>query len=198
MILTTFRRKRRKKYSKKKREKNENKIIGEKRKRKEGGSKKLIICGNKKKRRRITTPTQQQPEDMLVETTTTMTRTTTGSPNVNSIEIGTILYYNLMDTLFGNNNIETFETSSSSSTEVPKHEDEEEFIDNNNVGESELCKICLIRKKNVVVKDCGHYNFCITCIRRLMLDDNGHLKHNICCPLCRKQIKEGAIKVFSS
>ena len=53
------------------------------------------------------------------------------------------------------------------------------------------CIICYDRPVRVVLLNCGHCLFCITCTRRMMLE--GDRK----CPVC-KQFVERAVKIYSN
>jgi hypothetical protein len=152
----------------KKIEKHKNKT-GRKRKKKK---RTLVIDGSKKKKKK----------PRCVTTTTTATTVGFGR-DINPLNF---LYHNiLLNSLF--------ESTRSVKIEIPNSEDEEEF---DNLERKETCKICFIRKKCVMIKDCNHLDFCITCIRRHLLDQFGNCRTNAKCPICNKLIKNGATKVF--
>lgn len=65
-----------------------------------------------------------------------------------------------------------------------------------NTRKEDLCKICLQRRRCVIIEDCKHIDFCITCINRLLVDESGSTMRNIHCPTCRKKIIIGASKVY--
>jgi hypothetical protein len=71
--------------------------------------------------------------------------------------------------------------------EVPKEEDED--VDEN-LEENLKCILCCERKINSVIIDCGHSKLCITCSRKILFE------FNRACPVCRKEIKKGIIKIY--
>jgi hypothetical protein len=135
-------------------------------KRKRKKKKTLVIDGSKKKKKRVITAT-----------------TVSFGREINPFNF--LCHNILLNSLL--------ESARSVKIDVPNSQDEEEF---DNLEEKEACKICFIRKKNVVIKDCGHLEFCITCIRRHLLDNFGNCKIRAKCPVCNTLIKNGAIKAF--
>lgn len=47
----------------------------------------------------------------------------------------------------------------------------------NDIEESQLCKICMEREINCVLLECGHYFTCVTCGRKMAE-----------CPICRQNV----------
>ena len=63
---------------------------------------------------------------------------------------------------------------------VPHAWKDEKVKDNDVVKDDDLCKICMERKRKIVLS-CGHYHTCAKCTRSV-------LKGNKQCPVCRKEI----------
>lgn len=76
----------------------------------------------------------------------------------------------------------------STTTQIP---DEEDVLDKD-ILEELLCIICMERKINTVILDCGHSKMCVTCSRVIIFGEETNRK----CPVCRKELKKGIIKIF--
>lgn len=75
--------------------------------------------------------------------------------------------------------------------EIPK-EEEESIIKDENVPDELICVVCAERKINTVILDCRHSKLCIHCSRTIMSSNKNKKK----CPICRKIIEKGIIKIF--
>lgn len=65
---------------------------------------------------------------------------------------------------------------------IPAEDPEEKVINPDNYKEEEICSICMERKINTVIVDCGHRCTCVTCCQNFK-EQNKPL-----CPICRKDI----------
>lgn len=73
--------------------------------------------------------------------------------------------------------------------EIPEEEKEAEFA---GLDKSMMCSICMERKINTVILDCKMSVLCVTCSRQLMKQ-----KETQKCPICRKSIKKGIIRIYN-
>lgn len=79
--------------------------------------------------------------------------------------------------------------------EIPDEEIEESIKEEDNINEEYICLICSDKKINTVILDCKHSKMCISCSRKIMLEDN-KINKDAQCPVCRTHIKKGIIKIF--
>ena len=82
-------------------------------------------------------------------------------------------------------------SSSSNETKmmIPDEWEDEPIVPEEVEGE-ELCVICYKRTPSTACVDCGHKAICVTCVRELIKRGDIH------CPMCRKKVVKGFIRVY--
>lgn len=66
----------------------------------------------------------------------------------------------------------------------------EEPDNQNDIEEEDMCRICMVKKRDSVMYPCGHMHYCIACANRVYQSTR-----KPSCPTCRNPIKD-VIKVF--
>jgi len=115
----------------------------------------------------------------------------------NVIQPGIGQYLSFMSGLLPSSNLSLSSfcpETSNSSLNVPKPEVEKDADES--VKREDLCKVCITRRRNCMIEDCKHIHFCVTCVRKLLIDRFGNKIHGVKCPLCNTIIKKGASRIF--